>query len=77
MGSVEQPNLPGPGNIHPNWRRRWDADAASMLSRPEVSARLAMIDALRRDPNARLMSVAAAQNQENGQAQAQARGAAS
>ena len=25
MASEEQPNLPGPGNEHPNWRRRWSA----------------------------------------------------
>ncbi|MCJ1887124.1 4-alpha-glucanotransferase [Pseudomonas sp. LA21] len=40
MACVEQPNLPGPGDAHPNWRRRFSTPAGDMLDRPEVSARL-------------------------------------
>ncbi|QRY77864.1 4-alpha-glucanotransferase [Pseudomonas sp. PDNC002] len=38
--SVEQPNLPGPGDTHPNWRRRFEQSAAEMLDAPSVRARL-------------------------------------
>ncbi|MCP1616353.1 4-alpha-glucanotransferase [Pseudomonas sp. SLBN-26] len=48
VGSEEQPNLPGPGDLHPNWRRRWPEAAASLLERPEVSARLQRLDHTRR-----------------------------
>jgi len=40
MGSDEQPNLPGQGNEHPNWRRRWPMDVQEMLNYPEVDRRL-------------------------------------
>lgn len=40
MACVEQPNLPGPGDAHPNWRRRFARPARDMLDAPEVSARL-------------------------------------
>lgn len=40
LASVEQPNLPGPGDSHPNWRRRFDTDAAQLLDTPAVRARL-------------------------------------
>ena len=40
MAASEQPNLPGPGDEHPNWRRRWAEDAAEMLDAPQVAHRL-------------------------------------
>ena len=40
MGSDEQPNLPGHGNDHPNWRRRWPMDVQEMLNYPQVDKRL-------------------------------------
>ncbi|TBU72798.1 4-alpha-glucanotransferase [Pseudomonas daroniae] len=40
MATTEQPNLPGPGDDHPNWRRRWPAHAEDMLEQPAVSRRL-------------------------------------
>ncbi|MNE80640.1 hypothetical protein D3C80_1772290 [compost metagenome] len=48
LASDEQPNLPGPGDTHPNWRRRWPTPAAQMLDSPEVAARLQLLDAARR-----------------------------
>ena len=36
----EQPNLPGTIDEHPNWRRRYDAEANSMLDAPSVSQRI-------------------------------------
>jgi len=43
LGRVEQPNLPGTLDEHPNWRRRLDGPAASLLDQPEVAARLAAL----------------------------------
>lgn len=40
LACVEQPNLPGPGDRHPNWRRRFAVNAAQMLDDPRVQARL-------------------------------------
>jgi 4-alpha-glucanotransferase len=37
----EQPNLPGTVDVHPNWRRRYAGEAATLLSSREVRARLA------------------------------------
>ncbi len=34
LGASEQPNLPGPGDLHPNWRRRWPVAAAELLDLP-------------------------------------------
>jgi 4-alpha-glucanotransferase len=39
-GLVEQPNLPGTTDQHPNWRRRLPADAETVLSEARASARL-------------------------------------
>ena len=36
----EQPNVPGTIEQHPNWRRRYDGEAADLLDRPEVRERL-------------------------------------
>jgi len=40
LGCVEQPNLPGPGDTHPNWRRRFERNAGDLLDDPAVRARL-------------------------------------
>lgn len=40
LACVEQPNLPGPGDTHPNWRRRFACHASDMLDDPAVRARL-------------------------------------
>ncbi len=40
LGEIEQPNLPGTMDEHPNWRRRLLADTDALLQSPEVSARL-------------------------------------
>lgn len=40
LACTEQPNLPGPGDAHPNWRRRFERNAGEMLDDPQVRARL-------------------------------------
>jgi 4-alpha-glucanotransferase len=40
LGLPDQPNLPGTIDEHPNWRRRYDPPAASMLDTPRVQQRL-------------------------------------
>ena len=46
LGLPEQPNLPGTmDQQHPNWRRRLDGPAASLLDPPDVAARLASLTA--------------------------------
>ncbi|GGC86794.1 4-alpha-glucanotransferase [Halopseudomonas salina] len=40
LGELEQPNLPGPGNIHPNWRRRFTVNADYLLNNASVQGRL-------------------------------------
>ena len=40
LGVVEQPNLPGTTDTHPNWRRRLPGPAATLLDPPTVVARL-------------------------------------
>ena len=47
VGAVEQPNLPGTTDQHPNWRRRMPASTGDLLARPEVARRLADLDASR------------------------------
>lgn len=49
LALVEQPNLPGTVDAHPNWRRRLAAPAQDLLDAPQVQARLARLDAARRD----------------------------
>lgn len=39
-GMVEQPNLPGTIDEHPNWRRRMPETTATLLDRPSVRQRL-------------------------------------
>ena len=48
-GETEQPNLPGTTEGHPNWQRRMVADSATLLERPDVAQRLALLRAARRD----------------------------
>jgi 4-alpha-glucanotransferase len=40
LGLTDQPNLPGTIDEHPNWRRRYDPPADSMLDTPRVQRRL-------------------------------------
>ncbi len=47
LARVEQPNLPGTLDEHPNWRRRMDGPAAALLDAPEVVARLGKVVAAR------------------------------
>lgn len=44
LGHAEQPNLPGPGDQHPNWRRRWPIPADRLLSQPYALDRLRRLD---------------------------------
>jgi 4-alpha-glucanotransferase len=47
MGVVEQPNLPGTIDEHPNWRRRWRLPADQMLRQPAAEKRLQLLKARR------------------------------
>jgi 4-alpha-glucanotransferase len=47
LGLVEQPNLPGTIDDHPNWRRRLPAPVDALLRQAEVVARLHIIDRTR------------------------------
>ena len=47
LALVEQPNLPGTLDEHPNWRRRLDGEAAMLLDDPSASRRLAALAAAR------------------------------
>ncbi|HSI01576.1 MAG TPA: 4-alpha-glucanotransferase, partial [Reyranella sp.] len=47
MGAVEQPNLPGTIDEHPNWRRRWRLPADQMLRQPAAEKRLRILSARR------------------------------
>ncbi len=49
LGLVEQPNLPGTTDEHPNWRRRLRDGSGVVLDAGAVRSRLAMIDRLRAD----------------------------
>ncbi|WP_156840947.1 4-alpha-glucanotransferase [Novosphingobium aquimarinum] len=48
LGELEQPNLPGTVDTHPNWRRRLPAPLGDLLNDPKVAARVAKIDAERK-----------------------------
>ena len=48
-GLEQHPNLPGPGDIHPNWRRRYPLAVGELLEQPATSARLAALDGARRE----------------------------
>jgi 4-alpha-glucanotransferase len=43
LASTEQPNLPGTIDQHPNWRRRYPGDAATLLDDPAVRQRVASL----------------------------------
>jgi 4-alpha-glucanotransferase len=47
LGLADQPNLPGTTTEHPNWRRRYPGDAASIWDRPEVARRASLLKAER------------------------------
>ncbi|GIZ53279.1 4-alpha-glucanotransferase [Noviherbaspirillum aridicola] len=49
LGLVEQPNLPGTIDEHPNWRRRLPQPVENLLDAPEVAARLAQLNRTRND----------------------------
>ena len=40
LGLTEQPNVPGTIDEHPNWRRRLDAPASTILDMPAAGPRL-------------------------------------
>jgi 4-alpha-glucanotransferase len=44
LGQIEQPNLPGTLDEHPNWRRRLNKPAPELLAEPGPSARLAALN---------------------------------
>ncbi|MEG3167080.1 4-alpha-glucanotransferase [Sphingomonas sp. LB3N6] len=46
-GVIEQPNLPGTIDEHPNWRRRLPDTTEALLQRPAVAARIATLNATR------------------------------
>lgn len=48
LGCADQPNLPGPGQEHPNWRRRFAVPAAQLLEMPAVAGRLERLQRSRR-----------------------------
>jgi 4-alpha-glucanotransferase len=49
LAAVEQPNLPGTIDEHPNWRRRLPATSESLFDRPDVAARLSAINKARKN----------------------------
>lgn len=48
IGAVEQPNLPGTIDAHPNWRRRLPAPTDALLTQADVAARIDAIKKARR-----------------------------
>jgi len=48
LGLEEQPNLPGTVDEHPNWRRRYPGDSASLLDHPDSTRRLRCLADARR-----------------------------
>ena len=47
LGLEEQPNLPGIVDGHPNWRRRYPGDSATLLDHPDSTRRLQGLAATR------------------------------
>lgn len=47
-GLIEQPNLPGTIDEHPNWRRRMEASTDDLLKRPDIAHRLNQIEEARK-----------------------------
>ena len=50
LATIEQPNLPGTFDQHPNWRRRQARSVSEILSASAVRTRFANIEARRREP---------------------------
>ncbi len=50
LGQLEQANLPGTTNEHPNWLRRWDAPADRLLDATTPERRLSVLSAARNNP---------------------------
>jgi 4-alpha-glucanotransferase len=50
LGLVEAPNLPGPTDQHPNWRRRMPGTVDSMLDDAAVIARTDLLNQTRQAP---------------------------
>lgn len=48
LGLVEQPNLPGTIDEHPNWRRRLTGTGAPLLDQPDPARRLELLAVARR-----------------------------
>jgi 4-alpha-glucanotransferase len=48
LSLVDQPNVPGTTDQHPNWRRRLPGDAETLFAREDFIARLAILAASRR-----------------------------
>jgi 4-alpha-glucanotransferase len=48
LGLVEQPNLPGTIDEHPNWRRRLTGTGAQLLDQPDAARRLELLAVARR-----------------------------
>ncbi|SKA30492.1 4-alpha-glucanotransferase [Enhydrobacter aerosaccus] len=47
LGTVEQPNLPGTIDEHPNWRRRFAEPAATLLDAPAAARRVSLLNKAR------------------------------
>jgi 4-alpha-glucanotransferase len=47
LGIEEQSNLPGTIDSHPNWRRRFSGDSATLLDNPDAARRLELLAAAR------------------------------
>ncbi len=50
LALIEQPNLPGTTDEHPNWRRRLPGEAATLLDNPATAARLSGLNKTRQNP---------------------------
>lgn len=48
LGLEEQPNMPGIVDAHPNWRRRYPDDSATLLDHPDSTRRLQCLAEARR-----------------------------
>ncbi|WP_417786814.1 4-alpha-glucanotransferase [Stutzerimonas xanthomarina] len=48
LGLLEQPNMPGTTDTHPNWRRRYPGDSATLLDDPACSHRLELLSSARK-----------------------------
>ncbi|WP_263265053.1 4-alpha-glucanotransferase [Pseudomonas sp. RIT-PI-S] len=53
LGLVEQPNLPGTIDEHPNWRRRLTGTGAALLDQPDPARRLELLAVARRQAHER------------------------